>query len=297
MDNETKGTLLVLLTALSSGLAIVINRFFVLKVEPVIFTAIRALFIGILFFFLSKRFETTPPQVNLRQLFSLGLIGGSVAFLLFFTGLKMTTGGRAAFIHKTLPIWVAILAVWFLKEKLSKIHVVAVSIALIGLAVMESGNLPGTITNGDLLILAATLLWAVENTLAKKFMNLGESNWRVTFGRMFFGSLILFGFAAFVGKLPLVFYLQPMQWLYIAVSTLMLTIYVLTWYWGLRYINLSKATGLLLVSPVISLISGVIILGEIIYPLQLIGSLGILIGCGLLAKTKSERMVSASELP
>ena len=288
MDKETLGTLLVLGTAIGSGAAIVINRFFVLKVEPVVFTAIRALFIGLVFLALSKKFKGESKPVPLWNLAVLGLIGGGLAFLLFFTGLPLTTGGRAAFIHKTLPVWASLLALVFLGEKLTDKQKLAMGTALLGLVVLQYENLPLDVRTGDILALLATILWAVENTLAKRFMRLGETNWRVTFGRMFFGSLFLFSVAALQGKLHLIAELQPVQWLYIAVSTLLLSWYVLTWYWGLRFINLSKASSILLLSPVISLVLGVLFLNEPVYSLQLVGSALILLGCGILAGTKSE---------
>jgi drug/metabolite transporter (DMT)-like permease len=295
VDKETLGTLLVLTTAIGSGAAIIVNRFFVLKVEPVIFTAIRALFIGLAFFVLSKKFEKTSKPAPLLNLLLLGLIGGGLAFLLFFTGLPLTTGGRAAFIHKTLPVWASLLALFFLRDRISNKQRLAIGTALLGLVALQYDVVPWDIRTGDILVLFATILWAVENTLAKGLMKLGETNWRVTFSRMFFGSLFLFGVATLQGKLHLIAELQPVQWLYIAVSTLLLTWYVLTWYWGLKYINLSKASGILLLSPVISLVLGVVFLAEPVYPMQLVGSVLILLGCFTLAKTQSE--VTASEFP
>jgi len=296
VDRETKGTLLVTLTALSSGAAIIVNRFFVLHIDPVIFTAVRALLIGLAFLVLSSSLEREKRRIPLYQLTVLGFIGGGLAFLLFFTGLRMTTGGRAAFIHKTLPVWASILAFLFLKERITKKQAVAIATALLGLVVMEHDNIPLDIKTGDLLTLSATVLWAIENTLAKYFMRAGETNWRVTFARMFFGSIFLFAVALLQRKLALLLALKPVEWFYLFISTLMLTFYVLTWYWGLRYINLSKASGILLLSPVISLILGVIFLGEEVFPMQLLGSALILAGCYVLGKTKSE-VFTGGELP
>ena len=157
---------------------------------------------------------------------------------------------------------------------------------------MEFGKITIAVRLGDLLVLGATLLWALENLLAKKFMNLGETNWRVTFGRMFFGSLLLFSAVVIQDKLDILLGLQPVQWAYLGISTLMLLWYVLTWYWGLRYINLSKAAGIMLISPVISIVLGTAFLGETVYPLQLLGSALILTGCVFLLRTKSEVIFS-----
>ena len=48
----------------------------------------------------------------------IGVIGGSVPFILFFNGLAMASAPSAAFIHKTLFVWVVLLAVPFLGERL-----------------------------------------------------------------------------------------------------------------------------------------------------------------------------------
>ncbi|MBR9689615.1 MAG: DMT family transporter [Candidatus Altiarchaeota archaeon] len=292
MDKEKFGTMLVLLTAIGSGMAIIVNRFFVLKVDPIIFTAIRAVLIGFVFLIISRRVPDKGKPVSTSKLVFLGLTGGGLAFWLFFVGLKATTGGRAAFIHKTLPIWAAIMAYFFLKEKITEIQIKSIGLAIVGLAIMQYDKISMSVRWGDMLVLVATLVWALESTLAKKFMSLGETNWRISFGRMFFGSLFLFGVAALQGKLSLILELQPIQWIYILVSTLMLMWYVLTWYWGLKYISLTKATGLLLFSPIVSLVLGMVFLSEQILPMQIIGSTLILVGLYYLSKTKSERMLS-----
>lgn len=295
--SELRGTLLILLTAFISGFSIVVNRFFVTeeKIDPLLFTAIRALFIGIIFFFISfyisQSKKTSFNKVSWKYLISIGLIGGSFAFWMFFTGLKMTTAGRAAFIHKTLPIYALILGVIFLKEKITKKQLSALIIMLLGLLIMESSKLSPDIRLGDMLVLGATVLWALENTISKKAMLKKESNWVVTFSRMFFGSLVLFGVIILLGKWNLLFSLTYQQIIYTVVSGLFLFLYVFTWYWGLKYINLSKASTILLLAPVISLILGVVWLNEQILILQLIGSALILIGGYFIIKSKSEKRV------
>jgi len=295
--NEIRGTLLILLTAIISGIAIVANKFFVVKIDPLLFTATRALLIGIIFFVISLYISKSTKQkkfnkANWGYLLAIGLIGGSFAFWLFFTGLRLTTAGRAAFLHKTLPIYATIFAIIFLKEKISKKQFLALIVMLIGLAIMESSKLSIDLRNGDLLVLAATILWAIENTLSKKVMLDKESNWVVTFSRMFFGSLILFAIIFLTGKFNLLLSLTMHQIIYIAISGTFLFLYVLTWYWGLKYINLSKASTILLIAPVISLILGVIWLQEQVLTLQLIGSALILIGAFFVINVRSERKKS-----
>lgn len=50
MDNEMKGTLFALATALISGFSIIVNKVFIASIDPTVFTAVRAFIIGITFF-------------------------------------------------------------------------------------------------------------------------------------------------------------------------------------------------------------------------------------------------------
>ena len=300
MNNETKGTLLALMTAIVSGVAIPINKIFVVSLDPTIFTALRSIMIGALFFVIASfqsNFNFSKfKRVSWKYLLSIAIIGGGLAFLLFFIGLKLTTAGRAAFLHKTLPLYVTILAFIFLKEKISQRQLIALALMLIGTCLIYYTDITpsefwANPKIGDALIIGATFLWAVENTIAKKAINKGETNFVVAFSRMFFGGLVLFGVIILQNKYNLLFSIKPEQMLNIFISISILTLYVLFWYWSIKFINVSKATTILLLSPVVSLIIGFLFLGEPIPLLQIIGSALILVGAYLVSKIKSEVMV------
>ena len=295
MKKETVGTILALSTAFISGLAIPANKLFVVNLDPTVFTAVRALVIGIVFFifasFQSKRKKF--KKVPWGYLFAIAIIGGSFAFLMFFSGLKLTTVGRAAFYHKTLPFYITIFAFLFLKEKISQKQVLALIAMLIGCTLIYSTEIsPSKLwldsSLGDLLVVGATVLWAIENTIAKKAMIKGESNFVVSFARMFIGGIILFAIIMLQDKMSLLLALTTQQILNLTVSIAILFGYVLGWYWSIKLINVSKASTLLLLAPVISLILGIIIFNEPVPNLQLLGSALILIGAYVVINVKSE---------
>lgn len=292
-SKEFFGTFLVILTAIFSGFNIVANKFFVETIDPLVFTAMRALLIGTIFFFISffiaKNKKQKFKKTSWKKLFLIGIIGGSIAFWLFFTGLKITTAGKAAFLHKTLPLYAAIFAFFFLKEKISKKLLISLAVMLCGLIFMSFSKISFGLNLGDLLVIAATVLWALEYTISKKLMLKKESNWVITFSRMFFGSLILIAIIILTGKTSEIINLNSSQIIYILVSGFLLLLYVLTFYWGLKHINLTKASTILLLAPVISLILGIALLGETASLMQLIGSALILIGAFFVIKSKSEK--------
>jgi drug/metabolite transporter (DMT)-like permease len=298
VKNETKGVVLAILAAVVSGIAIPANKFFIVNLDPAVFTAVRAVIIGAVFFVIAsyqarsqhRKFRTVPW----KYLLAIAVLGGAAAFLLYFTGLKLTTAGRAAFLyHSVLTIGTVVLAAAFLSERINKKMGLALAVMIAGTAILYVSQVtPSQLWSnpslGDLLIIAASILWAIEYVISRKAMMLGETNFVVSFARMFFGGLILFGFVILTGNVSVLLKLSVQEWINIGVSTLLLFADVLFWYWSIRYINVSKATTLLLLAPVISLVGGIVFLQEPAPLLQVAGSAVILIGACLVMSVRSE---------
>lgn len=298
MKNETKGIILALLAALMSGIAIPANKFFIVTLDPAVFTAVRAVMIGTVFLFISlyqsrvhhRKFKKVPW----KYLIAIAVIGGAAAFLIYFTGLKLTTAGRAAFLyHSVLTIATVVLASLFLSERITRKMSYALLVMLFGTVLLYISQVPpsqvwANPSLGDTLIIIASILWAVEYIIARKAMLLGETNFVVSFARMFFGGIILFGVVIITGNVGALLSLSMQQWIYILISTALLFADVLFWYWSIMYINVSKATTLLLIAPVISLVGGVAILQEPAPALQIAGSAIILLGAYFVMGVKSE---------
>ncbi len=125
MNNQKKGIYLILATALISGFAIFINKFSIKGIDPYFYTFAKNLIAGgllvsILFLAKNKQLLSELNKSDKIKLILIGFIGGGIPFLLFFKGLTMTAALKAGFIHKTLFIYVGLLAAIFLKEKISK---------------------------------------------------------------------------------------------------------------------------------------------------------------------------------
>ncbi|MGC9031781.1 MAG: EamA family transporter, partial [Minisyncoccia bacterium] len=120
-----KGYSLVFLTAIISGFAIFINKFGVgIFKNPEIYTFLRVALVAFILSLILAIFDFEKIK-NLRKkewilLSFIGLVGGSIPFLLFFQGLKIISSHEASFIHKTMFFWTAIFAFVFLKEKIDK---------------------------------------------------------------------------------------------------------------------------------------------------------------------------------
>ncbi len=282
MNREKKGIILAILAAIVSGISIPANKFFIVNLDPSVFTAVRSVIIGIGFLAISaypavkehKPFSKAPW----KYLIAIAVIGGAAAFWLYFTGLQLTTAGRAAVLYHTLLSgFTVILAFVFLREKISRKMVYAIIAMLVGTLILYISQVPqsqlwANPNLGDLMIISASILWSIEYVISRKVMKMGETNFVVSFARMFFGGLILFGIVILSGDLGALFVLTIQQWINILISTVLLFADVLFTYWSIRYINVSKVATLLLLAPIISLVGGALLLGEPTPLLQLVGS-------------------------
>jgi drug/metabolite transporter (DMT)-like permease len=295
-NKELFGVVLAIFAAVISGIAIPVNKIFVVDIDPTVFTAVRSVLVGLVFLLISFRTHGISKKLlkhDWKYIALIAVIGGALAFLLFFTGLKFTTAGRAAFLQKTLPIYAALFAFIFLKEKISKTQIYALILMLIGMGVIFSVQLkPAELWMdpqfGDILVVGATVLWALESVFVKKVMKDGTSNFIVSFARMFFGGLVLFGAVVLTGRLGALYSLTLQQWNNIFISVCVLFGYVLFWYWSLKHTGVTKASSLLLIAPVVSVLAGYMWLGEPLSAIQLFGSALILIGAYFVVTIKSE---------
>lgn len=282
--HQNKGLFLVFCTALISGFSIFTSSLGVKVSNPYIFTGLKNIVtVGLLAVFILLLREHKQIKLLKKRdwltLVLIGFVGGSVPFLLFFKGLSLTSAAAGSVIHKNMFLLVAILAFVFLKEKIDKK-------LMLGMGLLVAGNLfLLNITNlislgrGELLILGATALWAVENVISKKAVA-GISPRIVALGRMFFGFLFILMFWAATGELSSLASLNLSQISWVWLTALLLFAYVTTWYTGLRYIEVSKAACVLAlgapITGILDLLNGKILTGGQLAGIGLM-ALGILI--------------------
>jgi drug/metabolite transporter (DMT)-like permease len=185
-----------------------------------------------------------------RRLTLVGIIGGGIPFLLFFEGLARASSAQAAFIHKTLLVWVAVLALPLLAERLRSVHIGAIGLLVAGQALMTGvGGL--TFGVGEAMILAATLLWAIEVIIAKRLLADVPAP-TVAVARMGIGAVVLIGWTAFTGGFAALGALTAVHWGWVMVTGLVLTGYVATWYGALARAHAVDVTAVLAFGAVVT---------------------------------------------
>ena len=182
---------------------------------------------------------------------AVAVVGGSVPFILFFEGLARVTSADAAFIQKTLVVWVALLAVPLLRERVGPGHVAAIVALVWGQALLGGGVGGIRLGSGEVMILAATLLWAVETVLARKLLA-GLSPLTVATARMGGGAVILVGYTLATTPWAALAATGWHQWSWAAATGLILAAYVVTWYAALARVGAIDVTALLVPAAIIT---------------------------------------------
>jgi len=209
---------------------------------------------------------------------AIGVVGGSIPFVLFFEGLSRATSPQAAFLHKTLVLWVAVLAVVFLSERLQWAHWLAIGALIVG-QIGLLGGLPDSFGAPEAMILGATLMWSVEVIVAKKLLA-SVSSWTVGVARMGLGSMVLIGWVAVRGDLGLLTSMDSGQLGWVLLTGVLLAAYVGTWFAALQRAFAVDVTAVLVLAVPITAALDSVVHGTPLGP-QL-GWLALLLGGGAL---------------
>lgn len=283
------GIRLAVLTAIISGVSVWLNGFAVKQVpDPAVYTTLKNLIAALILIGGASLMggvseARTLSRRQWRTLLIVGIIGGSVPFLLFFTGLAQVTAPGAAFIQKTLFIWVALLAVPFLGEKLGGLQIGALAVLVLGQFLLAPPKLDGAgWGSGETMIAAATALWAVEVIIVKKLLT-GITPAVVGASRLGFGVVFLFGYLAVSGGLAGVASLSAEGWAWVLITGVFLAGYVGTWFAALRRAPASAVASVLVVGAVITAILQAISNGVMPSETALIGIVTLVIAAALVA--------------
>lgn len=289
------------LTAITSGFAIFVSSF-ALKTfkDPLAFTVLKNIVVACLLvslvFFLGKWKNLNGiSRKNWLYLGLIGIIGGGIPFLLFFKGLSMSSALVGAFIHKSLFIWVSIMAAVFLKEKIGKLQSIALVILLMGNFLLGAFN-SFSFGSGEKMIFIATLFWSVEYVIAKKVLSEIDSD-ILACARMFFGSLFLLAYFAAVGKLGTLLVADNKQIMWTVMASAFLFGYVIFWYRALKSAPASAVSSILVLGSPITTLLSIIFIGGFKYSMfQLVGMFLIAAGLAIFLAADRYNKIKAKKI-
>jgi drug/metabolite transporter (DMT)-like permease len=295
------GILLAVGAALISGLSIYVNAFAVKQLpDAAVFTTLKnAVAAGILVVAALALGAARDVRLIRRSswpaVLAVGVVGGGIPFILFFVGLAQASAPSAAFIQKTLFVWVALLAVPFLGERLGIIPVGALAVLLVGQALVmpPTGMRWGT---GETLILVATLMWSAETIVVRHLLASIPAHVMGAL-RMGIGLVVLVGYLALSSKLSIVAGLNTLQWTWALGTGVLLAGYVTAWFAALRRAPASVVASVLVLGAVVTGALTAVSKGAAPNPAVVGGYILIVVAAGAIAAWSIRSARTASDAP
>ncbi len=235
-----------------------------------------------------------PPRRYWKWIALTGLLqiaGNNAAMQM---GIKDLDAGLVAVLNYSMPVWVAILAHFFLNEKLTKRKALGVVVSMIGLVILMHIDSLGN-ASSLFITIGGAISWAVANVVIKyqnsRLKGKDCNMIQYTAWQMTIGSIILFVYTSCMET-------GQVHWTPMAVACLAYNgilasaLAFFLWNYVLTCMEASKASIAVLAVPVVGVVCGILFLGERLYVSTAAGMVLILAGIILIVAQNSKPLSS-----
>ena len=278
------GVFLILISGISFGAAAIFARFaYKAGTDPItlLFLRFGIASICMIFMMLIRRLPLPRGQIffGLALMGALGYVGQSFCY---FTALTLISAGLVALLLYSYPAILTLLAIIILKEPISKRKVLALALALIG-TILTIGPIGGGRPLGIILALGGAFIYSIYILVGSKITRPGTatqcSTVIITSAAVVFAGMITVRGASF----PTTF----LGWSSATALALISTVLaIVTFLAGLERVGPINAATLSTIEPVVTVILAVLILGETLTLLRIVGGLMIILAVIILARSE-----------
>ena len=276
----------LLIAILIWGFAYVVTKSGLDAVPPMMFALLRYAVASLLLVPLALArggLARLPQPVPWKTLILMAIVGVALYYVLFNLALAYTSASQTALIQSAFPALVAILAVLWLHERVTRQRFAGIGLAIVGVVLIVTTQDDTAASNpllGNALAFASVLSWSVYTILAKRISNADPI--AVTAVISLIGTVMLVP-VALVENADLSLSSIPRDgWLAILyLGGLASAASYLLYSRALRDIDASLVGTYINLSPVIGVVSGVLVLGETLTTFAIIGGVLVLVGVWL----------------
>ncbi len=231
------------------------------------------------------------PHLDKKQFCGITILAltGILAYnLFFFLGLQTVPAARASLIVANNPLLIALGAALFLKEKLSALQLLGISISICGaITIISNGNVLEVLSSfsyGDFAILGCVISWAIYSLVGKIILRgmtpLVAVTWACIIGTIFFAP-----FAFFMTDLSSIPSLSFDFWLCTIYLGVFGSAFGFVWFYdAIKGLGATKASVFINFVPVFGVLLSGIFLKEPITLAMLIGGMFTIVGVYLTNK-------------
>ena len=284
MNNRVPAIALLVVAMLIWGSAFAVTKQSLAEVPPVSLAFLRFVVASLLLSYLVARnggLVRLPRPAPVGTIALMGATGVFLYYIVYNFSLSYTGAAQGALVQSFIPIVTALLAFFFLKEPLSKIRLFGIAISIGGIfLILAASNAGADAPNplaGNLLMLAAVVLWSAYTILAKRLAHLDQLV--VTAGASIVGTVLLAPAALIeiiVVGLPQVSVSGWASVVYLGAFSSAAA--MLLYNRSLHYLSASQTTNFLNLMPLVAVLTAVAFLGESVTFPQIAGGALVLIG-------------------
>jgi drug/metabolite transporter (DMT)-like permease len=241
------------------------------------------------------------PARDLAYCFLLGTLGVAVSNYFYYVAVQRTNVATAIIVQYTAPVWVLFYVVARGQQKLSLQKVVAVALAVAGIALVI--GIVGTPSDGRALRLDSYgLIAALLASFSFAFYNVAGHRILARYDRWRVLVWTLTAAAAFwlvvnpPWKIVAAHY-APAQWLFLFVFSMISVLGAFSLYFlGLQHLEPTRAIIASCLEPVFSIVLAALLLGEILHPIQTLGIVFVLAAIVIVQRPSRRGIVEESAL-
>ncbi|MCK4589480.1 MAG: DMT family transporter [Nanoarchaeota archaeon] len=288
MKENTKGKIAIIASAIIWGFGFLWVRF-LYNADYSVPTIIFGNFIlsSLIFFLILKykKIKVIPQKYNFKWLISLGIVDAITALTIIWAFI-LTKIAIAEFLHYTMPLWAFVIAVFWLKEKITKWKFLALVVSIIGIFLVFDlsffRNGFDLVNLGNILALISAVSFGLIVILGRKLKNV--SAYVSSFWNRVIGATILFFF--FIFDITLKGWQDLPIFLGYALFTSIIPLTLL--FYGLRKVEASTGSILLLLEVPTASILAWMVFSESLNPATIIGGILILTSAIILIRKQSK---------
>jgi drug/metabolite transporter (DMT)-like permease len=276
------------------GSAFIAGKIAVQSFEPATVAFLRFLGAAVLLFplmWLTEKNRIKPTLKDYGLFAVLGLTGIALYNICFFIATKHAPVIKSSLFIASNPVLIVLLSGIFLKETITKNHIIGMVVALIGVTfIITDGHVLSLFQFGfetiDFVLLGAVICWAlysvVGKVVLKKFSSVESTTYAVAFGTLF-----LLPLALVETTWNDVQQADISTWLAIAHMSIFVTVVAfIMYYYGIKEIGAAKASIFINVMPVSAVLMATIFLDETFTAAHGIGAAFVLSGVYIGTQTK-----------
>ena len=227
-------------------------------------------------------------------LVGLGLMGGSVYFLVENMALLHSTASNVSILVSTTPLVTAmLLAIFYKSERLSMRQIFGSILAFVGvvLVVLNGQFILHLNPLGDALALGASFTWGFYSLFMRRIMGRYSADF-ITRKVFFYGLVTILPYFAFVNPLNIDLLTSGNMTIWsnlIFLGIIASTGGYLLWNWVMRKLGAVKSTNFIYLQSLVALVAGHVILGERITFMAIAGAVILIAGMILAVRKKRSK--------